>query len=315
MSMSILWASWTLFWVHLIMKWSEDVIKIMLLSICNYKVHACFTLLCYWPWKGANTMCCLQWVYSARSCVHTAGTLVLVFFVYRRTTSTKTCGRLYLKIHSIALHTQKHTQSIFIASIHRIHPFNAPYFLPPLFCSISPPLIALSLSLPSNSLLFIPPISYRSDTIFISTLFSLSPVPLRLLPAVFVHCSPCTEMRCLLQGRHNHQSIYKSIMLSPAGTSVQRADMCFHRLTFHLPPILLHWILSFKFSPCFFVASVLVWNCTGTHTRIWLVWLCVCKRLTAPHFHCNCTSLPPIFISLMAQSYKALEIHLSGPTV
>lgn len=118
-----------------------------------------------------------------------------------------------------------HTQpSIFAASIHRIHPLNTPYILPPSLCPISPPLIALPFSLPSNSLPFMPSTSYHSNAIFISALFSLrSPVPLRLLPAVFVHCSPCTEMRWLQQLRHNHQSIYKSIMLSPASTS---ACMC-----------------------------------------------------------------------------------------
>lgn len=85
--------------------------------------------------------------------------------------------------------------SIFTASIRRIHPLSTPYFLPPFLCSISPPLIALPVSLPSNSLPFMPSTSYHSDSIFISALFSLwSPVPLCLLPAVFVHCSPCTEM-------------------------------------------------------------------------------------------------------------------------
>lgn len=106
------------------------------------------------------------------------------------------------RMHSVALcthpHMHKKKPSIFTAPIHRIHPRNTPYFLPPSLCSISPPLIALPVSLPSNSLPFMPSTSYHSDLIVISALFSLwSPVPLRLLPAVFVHCSPCTEMRWL----------------------------------------------------------------------------------------------------------------------
>ena len=84
------------------------------------------------------------------------------------------------------------------ASIHRTHPLSTTHVFPLFLCSISPPLIAPPVSLPSNSLPFMPSISYRSDSIFISALLSpWSPVPLRLLPAVFVHWSLCTEMRWL----------------------------------------------------------------------------------------------------------------------
>lgn len=98
---------------------------------------------------------------------------------------------------------QRYTKpSIFNSSIHRIHPLYATYFFLASLCSIPPPLIAQSIPLPSNSFPFLASISYHSDLIFISVLFfggflPRSPVCLRLFPAVFVHCSPSTGMRCL----------------------------------------------------------------------------------------------------------------------
>lgn len=98
---------------------------------------------------------------------------------------------------------QRYTKpSVFNSSIHRIHPLYATYFFLASLCSIPPPLIAQSIPLPSNSFPFLASISYHSDLIFISVLFfgvflPRSPVCLRLFPAVFVHCSPSTGMRCL----------------------------------------------------------------------------------------------------------------------
>lgn len=100
--------------------------------------------------------------------------------------------------------TQQHTHSTHTHS----HPFSLHPFIvfipltplissPPFLCSISPPLIALPVSLPSNSLLFMPSTSYRSDSIFISALFSLwSPVPLCRLPS-------CV---CALQSAHRDET-------------------------------------------------------------------------------------------------------------
>lgn len=90
------------------------------------------------------------------------------------------------------IHTHRHP---FSASIHPIHSLNVRYFLRsfPLF-HFPPPLIALLVSLPSDSSPFMPSSSYHSDWIFISALFWLwSPVPLCLLPAVFVQSCSCTE--------------------------------------------------------------------------------------------------------------------------
>lgn len=142
------------------------------------------------------------------------------------------------------------TKPTFFHCIHSSHPnpLNAAHFF--LFFPPSVPfpclLIAPPVSLPSNSLPFMLSISYRSDWIFICTVLTpWSPVPLCLLPAVFVHCSLWTEMRWLEQLRHNHQSIYKSIMPSPAGTSARPCvSVCVHFYihwhAFNLPPF--SWI-------------------------------------------------------------------------
>lgn len=105
-----------------------------------------------------------------------------------------------------------------------LHPFitfvllNSLYSLPPLLCSISPTLIALSVPLPSQSLPFIPSTSYRSDSIFISALFPLrSPVPRHPSPAVLARGGPSRRDE-MAPTAETQPPIYLEINHLPAGS-------------------------------------------------------------------------------------------------
>lgn len=127
-------------------------------------------------------------------------------------------------IHLTHIHTHTHSRSGSAIYPFSLHPFiafiplNSPYSLPPLLCSISPTLIALSVPLPSQSLPFIPSTSYRSDSIFISALLPLrSPVPRRPSPAALARGGPSRRDK-MAPTAETQPPIYLEINHLPAGS-------------------------------------------------------------------------------------------------
>lgn len=162
------------------------------------------------------------------------------------------------------------------------------YSLPPLLCPTSTPLIAALLSLPSNSS---PSTSYRSDLMFISALFSLrSPVPLRLLPAVFVHCGPRakdemtltaeTQPPIFLSISHAITCLHFSPVFKSAfvcldafmGRAVRLLSFFPEHLLSRFPTFIEFWLqegLWSSFVSTCFTASLFLWKrLRGAHTRV-----------------------------------------------
>lgn len=112
-------------------------------------------------------------------------------------------------------------------------------------------------------------------------------------------------MRRLQQLRHNRQSIYKSITLSPAGTSgCVCVYNCIHGHAFHLPPFFLgifFFFIQFELHQGLWSSLVLLSVPSALSPRLSLCWrACRCiSRRTSAH-ECMCVSARIAYVCLSA---------------